>query len=238
MHFGQRPLNLRKRSKGEINIITVHDLKRSEEVKTFLTIAETQMRVLGYTEHSFRHVGIVSGTAGNIMESLGYSEREVELARIAGYLHDIGNAVNRTDHAHTGAILAYQILTKMGMPCEEAAQIMMAIGNHDERTGTAVSNISAALILADKSDVHRSRVRNSDIATFDIHDRVNYAVERSVISVNKEEKTADLALKINTEICPVMDYFEIFLTRMTMNRRAAAFLGLQFQLFVNESKLI
>ncbi len=219
-------------------ILTVHDIKKNEEVKTFLTIAETQMRVLGFTEHSFRHVGIVSGTAGNIMEHLGYSEREVELARIAGFLHDIGNAVNRNDHAHTGAILAYQLLTKMGMDYNEAADIMAAIGNHDEHTGTAVSNISAALILADKSDVHRSRVRNTDFATFDIHDRVNYAVERSVISVDKEKKTADLVLKIDTAICPVMDYFEIFLVRMTMNRRAAAFLGLQFQLFVNDSRLI
>jgi putative nucleotidyltransferase with HDIG domain len=196
------------------------------------------MRVLGYTEHSFRHVGIVSSTAGNIMEELGFSEREVELGRIAGYLHDIGNAVNRADHAHTGAILAYEMLSRMGMDCKEAAEIMMAIGNHDEKTGTPVSNISAALILADKSDVHRSRVRNTDIASFDIHDRVNYAVERSIISVNREDKSANLVLKIDTEICPVMDYFEIFLTRMTMNRRAAAFLGLQFQLFVNESKLI
>lgn len=196
------------------------------------------MRVLGYTEHSFRHVGIVSSTAGNIMEELGYSEREVELGRIAGYLHDIGNAVNRADHAHTGAILAYQMLTGMGMDCKESAEIMMAIGNHDELTGTPVSNISAALILADKSDVHRSRVRNTDVAHFDIHDRVNYAVERSVISVNREGKTANLVLKIDTEICPVMDYFEIFLGRMTMNRRAAAFLGLQFQLFINDSKLI
>lgn len=220
------------------NIITVHDIKKNEEVKTLLTIAETQMRVLGFTEHSFRHVGIVSGTAGNILEHLGYPEREVELARIAGYLHDIGNAINRNDHAHTGAIMAYQLLTRIGMDITEAAEVMAAIGNHDEHTGTAVSNISAALILADKSDVHRSRVRNTDFATFDIHDRVNYAVERSVISVDNEKKTADLVLKIDTAICPVMDYFEIFLERMTMNRRAAAFLGLQFQLFVNNSKLI
>jgi putative nucleotidyltransferase with HDIG domain len=219
-------------------MVTFHDIKKSEEVKTFLSIAETQMRVLGYTEHSFRHVGIVSSTAGNIMEELGFSEREVELSRIAGYLHDIGNAVNRADHAHTGAILAYQMLTGIGMDCKEAAEIMMAIGNHDELTGTPVSNISASLILADKSDVHRSRVRNTDLAHFDIHDRVNYAVERSVISVNSEEKSANLVLKIDTEICPVMDYFEIFLGRMTMNRRAAAFLGLQFQLFINDSKLI
>jgi len=219
-------------------MITVQDIRKSEEVKTFLSIAEKQMRILGYTEHSFRHVSLVSETAGRILEQLGYPVREVELAKIAGYLHDIGNAVNRNDHAHTGAILAYELLTRMGTDCSEAAEIMLAIGNHDEKTGTSVSNISAALILADKSDVHRSRVRNTDFATFDIHDRVNYAVEKSVITVNKDLKTADLVLQIDTSICPVMDYFEIFLTRMTMNRRAAAFLGLNFQLLINGSKLI
>ena len=219
-------------------MVTVRDIRESEEVRTFLSIAEKQMRILGYTEHSFRHVSLVSETAGRILEQLGYPEREVELAKIAGYLHDIGNAVNRTDHAHTGAVLAYEMLTRMGMDYTEAAEIMLAIGNHDERTGTSVSNISAALILADKSDVHRSRVRNTDFATFDIHDRVNYAVEKSVITINKEGKTADLILQIDTSICPVMDYFEIFLARMTMNRRAAAFLGLDFQLLINGSKLI
>ena len=219
-------------------MITIQDIRKSEEVKTFLTIAEKQMRILGYTEHSFRHVALVSENAGRILEQLSYPDREVELAKIAGYLHDIGNAVNRTDHAHTGAILAYEMLTRMGMECTEAAEIMLAIGNHDERTGTSVSNISAALILADKSDVHRSRVRNTDFATFDIHDRVNYAVEKSVITVDKVAKTADLVLQIDTSICPLMDYFEIFLARMTMNRRAAAFLGLNFQLLINGSKLI
>lgn len=219
-------------------MITVQDIKKSEEVKTFLSIAEKQMQILGYTEHSFRHVSLVSETAGKILDQLGHPKREVELVKIAGYLHDIGNAVNRTDHAHTGAILAYEMLSRMGMDFTEVAEIMLAIGNHDERTGASVSNISAALILADKSDVHRSRVRNTDFATFDIHDRVNYAVEKSVITVDKEAKTADLVLQIDTSICPVMDYFEIFLTRMTMNRRAAAFLGLHFQLLINGSKLI
>ncbi|MEN6316492.1 MAG: HD domain-containing protein [Clostridiaceae bacterium] len=219
-------------------MITVQDIKKSEEVRTFLSIAEKQMQILGYTEHSFRHVSLVSETAGRILEQLEHPEREVELVKIAGYLHDIGNAVNRTDHAHTGAVLAYEMLTRMGMDYTEAAEIMLAIGNHDERTGTSVSNISAALILADKSDVHRSRVRNTDFATFDIHDRVNYAVEKSVVTINKEVKTADLILQIDTSICPVMDYFEIFLARMTMNRRAAAFLGLNFQLLINGSKLI
>jgi putative nucleotidyltransferase with HDIG domain len=219
-------------------MVTIGDIKSNEEVRTFLSIAETQMRVLGYTEHSFRHVALVSENAGRILQQLGYPDREIELARIAGYLHDIGNAVNRNDHAHTGAMMAYNMLIRMGMDYREAAEIMMAIGNHDEHTGTAVSNISAALILADKSDVHRSRVRNTDIATFDIHDRVNYAVEKSTITIDKGNKTAVLELKIDTSICPVMDYFEIFLVRMTMNRRAAAFLGLQFQLLINDSRLI
>lgn len=219
-------------------LLTLEDLKNSREVKTFLEMAEISMEVQGFTEHSFRHVSLVSKTAGRILEKLEYDEREIELARIAGYLHDIGNAVNRTDHAHTGAALAYDILVRMGMDFPEAASIMLAIGNHDEKTGTAVSRISAALILADKSDVHRSRVRNTDFATFDIHDRVNYAVESSVINVNKDKKTAVLALDIDTKICPVMDYFEIFLARMTMNRRAAAFLGLNFQLVINGTQLL
>jgi len=218
--------------------VTIKDVKNSEEIKTFLRIAEKQLEVQGYTEHSFRHVELVSNTAGNILKDLGYDEREVELARIAGYLHDIGNAINRIDHAHSGAILAYNILTKMGMDYSDAAEVMLAIGNHDENTGTAVSNISAALILADKSDVHRSRVKNKDFATFDIHDRVNYAVESSSITVDREKRVAVLELNIYTKICPVMDYFEIFLTRMTMNRRAADFLGLNFQLIINGTRLL
>lgn len=218
--------------------ITLESIRKNDEVKTFLEIAERQLEVLGYTEHSFRHVGLVSATAGNILRELAYPGRVVELARIAGYLHDIGNAVNRMGHAHSGALLAYNILTKMGMDHKEAAEIMLAIGNHDEGSGTAVSSISAALILADKSDVHRSRVKNKDFATFDIHDRVNYAVEKSFVTVDKEKKTASLELRIDTKICPVMDYFEIFLTRMTMNRRAADFLGLEFQLIMNGSRLI
>ena len=219
-------------------MLTVQDLKNNDEVKSFLEIAEKQIEVLGYTEHSFRHVSLVSKNAGNMLEQLGYDARETELARIAGYLHDIGNAVNRVDHAHSGAIIAYGILVKLGMDYREAAEIMLAIGNHDEKSGTAVSNISAALIMADKSDVHRSRVRNTDFATFDIHDRVNYAVEKSSIRVVRDTKSAILELDIDTKICPVMDYFEIFLTRMTMNRRAASFLGLNFQLVINGTRLL
>ncbi|AUS96281.1 phosphohydrolase [Clostridium thermosuccinogenes] len=219
-------------------LITLADVKRNDEVKTFMEIADMQLSVKGYTEHSFRHVGLVSGTAGKIAENLGFDDRDIELSRIAGYMHDIGNAVNRMDHAHTGAILAYNVLTKMGMDHREAAKIMMAIGNHDENSGTAVSNISAALILADKSDVHRSRVRNRDFSTFDIHDRVNYAVESSRITVDSKEKIAALELEIDTKISPVMDYFEIFLVRMTMCRKAAEFLGLKFQLIINGTHLL
>ena len=218
--------------------VTLDQVKENTEVRTFLEIAKKQMDVQGYTEHSFRHVALVSKSAGDILKVLGFKDREVELARIAGYMHDIGNTVNRVDHAHSGAILAYGMLTKMGMDSKEAAEIMVAIGNHDEGTGTAVSSISAALILADKSDVHRSRVTNSDFATFDIHDRVNYAVESSNIYVDNEKKAAVLELHIDTGICPVMDYFEIFLARMTMNRRAANFLGLNFQLLINGTRLL
>ncbi|MDP4094696.1 MAG: HD domain-containing protein [Bacillota bacterium] len=218
--------------------ITLEDVKKNQEVRNFLEVSERQLEAMGYTEHSFRHVGLVSNSAGNILKALEHDEHEIELARIAGYLHDIGNAVNRVDHAHSGAILAYGILTKSGMEYSDASEIMLAIGNHDEGTGTAVSNISSALILADKSDVHRSRVRNRDFGTFDIHDRVNYAVESSDISVHQEEKSVLLELRIDTNICPVMDYFEIFLTRMTMCRRAANYLGLNFQLIINNSRLL
>jgi len=219
-------------------LITLEDVKKNEEVNTLLRLAQKQLEIRGFTEHSFRHVGRTSNTAGNILRKLGHAPREVELVKIAGYLHDIGNAVNRQDHAHTGAYMAYGILTKMGMGYDEAGEIMQAIGNHDESSGTAVSNISAALILADKSDVHRSRVTNHDIATFDIHDRVNYAVVKSELVIEPENSKAILQLEIDTLICPVMDYFEIFLDRMKMNRRAAEFLGLKFELVINRNQLL
>jgi putative nucleotidyltransferase with HDIG domain len=221
-----------------IFLLTLEDIKKNEEVNTLLRLAQKQLEIRGFTEHSFRHVGRTSNTAGNILKKLGHDPREVELARIAGYLHDIGNAVNRQDHAHTGAYMAYRILTAMGMDFEEAGEIMQAIGNHDESSGTAVSNISAALILADKSDVHRSRVTNQDIATFDIHDRVNYAVVKSELVVDPENRKAILQLEIDTLICPVMDYFEIFLDRMKMNRSAAEFLGMKFELVINKTQLL
>lgn len=192
----------------------------------------------GYTEHSYRHIGIVSNRAGNILEKLGYPERTVELAKIAGYMHDIGNCINRVDHAHSGAILAYQILKDMGMPVEERTQIMMAIGNHDEKTGTAVSDISAALILADKSDVHRDRVIKHNLSNFGIHDRVNYAVTNADLKMDAENRKIMLDLTIDTEICPVLDYFEIFMDRTMMSKYAAKYLKIWFELVINDTKLL
>ena len=219
-------------------MINFEDVKKNEEVNNLLKLAQKQLEIRGFTEHSFRHVGRTAKTAGLILEKLDHDAREIELARIAGYLHDIGNAINRMDHAHTGAYMAYRILTDMGMSYEEAGEIMQAIGNHDEDSGTAVSNISAALILADKSDVHRSRVTNQDLSTFDIHDRVNYAVVKSELKVDANDMRVILQLEIDTLICPVMDYFEIFLDRMKMNRGAAEFLGLRFSLVINENQLL
>lgn len=192
----------------------------------------------GYTEHSHRHISIVSKRAGDILEKLNYPERTVELARIAGYLHDIGNCVNRTDHAHSGAILAYNILKDMGMPVEERTEIMMAIGNHDEKTGTAVNDISAAIILADKSDVHRNRVTNTNLSTFDIHDRVNYAVTNADLNIDSENKVVVLDLTIDTNLCPVLDYFEIFMDRTMMSKYAAKYLKIWFELIINNTKLL
>lgn len=192
----------------------------------------------GYTEHSYRHLGIVSKRAGDILRDLGYDERTVELTRIAGYMHDIGNCVNRVDHAHSGAILSYQILKDMGMTVEERTEIMMAIGNHDESTGTAISNISAALILADKSDVDRSRVSKTNIATFDIHDKVNYAVTNSELKLDTENKIITLKLNIDTKICPVLDYFKIFMDRTIMSKYAAKYLKIWYEIVINNTKLL
>ena len=216
----------------------LEDVKNDKEVNVLVDNTERQLTELGYTEHGRRHIGIVSEIAGNILEELGYSEREIELARIAVYLHDIGNSINRMDHAHTGAILACDILKRLGMPLEDAAEIMMAIGNHDENSGTAVSTVSAALILADKSDVHRSRVRNENLSRFDIHDRVNYAVEEAKVEVDTENKKIYLKLKIDTEICPVIKYFEIFLDRMLMCKKAASYLDVWFHLEINGAVLL
>ena len=192
----------------------------------------------GYTEHSYRHLGIVSERAGNILRDLGFDERTVELTRIAGYMHDIGNCVNRVDHAHSGAILSYNILKDMGMDVNERTEIMMAIGNHDENTGTAISNISAALILADKSDVARSRVSKTNIAIFDIHDKVNYAVTNADLKLDAENRVITLKLDIDTKICPVLDYFKIFMDRTIMSKYAAKYLKIWYELIINNTKLL
>ena len=192
----------------------------------------------GYTEHSYRHLEIVSERAGNILRDLGFDERTVELTRIAGYMHDIGNCVNRVDHAHSGAILSYNILKDMGMDVSERTEIMMAIGNHDENTGTAISNISAALILADKSDVARSRVSKTNIATFDIHDKVNYAVTNADLKLDAENRVITLKLDIDTKICPVLDYFKIFMDRTIMSKYAAKYLKIWYELIINNTKLL
>lgn len=219
-------------------MITLEQVKNNKEVEALIIGTQKQLDGLGYTEHSHRHISIVSKRAGDILQELGYPKRTVELARIAGYLHDIGNCVNRTDHAHSGAILAYNILKDMGMPVEERVEIMMAIGDHDEKTGTAVSEISAALILADKSDVHRNRVINQNLSTFDIHDRVNYAVTDAKLEIDKETRRVILDLKIDTKLCPVLDYFEIFMDRTMMSKYAAKYLNIWFELVINGTKLL
>ena len=219
-------------------MITLEDIKNNKEVNQLILGAQEQLDALGYTEHSYRHIGIVSKRAGDILETLGYDPKRVELARIAGYLHDIGNCVNRNDHAHLGAILAYNILKDMGMDDKDRVDIMMAIGNHDEKTGTAVSDISAALILADKSDAHRDRVTNRNLSTFDKHDKVNYAVTDSSFIINKEERKIVLKFEIDTKISPVLDYFEIFMDRTMMSKYAAKFLNMWFELIINDTKLL
>ena len=219
-------------------MITLEDVKKNEEVESFIKASQKQLNALGYTEHSYRHIGIVSARTGEILRKLGYDERTIQLGEIAGYLHDIGNCVNRVDHAHSGAILAYNILKEMGMPAEERTEIVMAIGNHDEETGTAVSDISAALILADKSDVHRDRVTNTNMSTFDIHDRVNYAVTDANLEIDAEERKVKLNLTIDTQICPVLDYFQIFMDRTMMSKYAAKFLHIWFELVINGTKLL
>lgn len=218
--------------------MTYEEIKNNDAINTYIRHADASLLALGYTEHSFAHVTSVAETAGYILETLGYSPREVELAKIAGYMHDLGNLVNRIDHSQSGAVMAFRILDKLNMPPDEIAAIVTAIGNHDEGTGVPVNAISAALILADKSDVRRSRVRNSDEMNLDIHDRVNYSVIKSRLKINEEHTLIKLKLSIDTRYGSVMDYFEIFLGRMIMCRKAAEKLGLEFKLIINEQQLI
>ena len=213
-------------------------IRQSEAIKVYIQRADESLAALGFTEHSFAHVTKVAETVKYILETLGYSEHDVEMGMIAAYLHDIGNLINRSEHAQSGAIMAFRILDEMGMPAEDVATIVTAIGNHDEGTGVPVNDIAAALILADKSDVRRSRVRNQDQQTFDIHDRVNYSVEKSVLKINQEHSLIKLKLSVDTHYSSVMDYFEIFLQRMIMCRKAAEKLGMTFKLMINEQSLI
>ena len=221
-----------------MEIVTLAMIQENTKVKTLIQKADDNLGALGYTEHGFRHCRLTGRAAQRVIVELDGVSREAELAGIAGYLHDIGNVMGRREHDVAGAIMAMQILQELNMPLEEVADIAAAIGNHDEEEGRVVNKITAALILADKSDVHRSRVRNRDIATFDIHDRVNYAVEESRLNIDSQDRVITLALKIDTSISQVMEYFEIFLTRMVMCRRAAAFLDARFSLTINEVTLL
>ncbi len=217
---------------------TFTDIKNSGEVNTYIKQADASLEALGYTEHSFAHATFCAQKAGILLKELGYSRHEVELAKIAAYMHDIGNVINRGDHAQSGAVMAFRILDKMGMKPEDTAAIITAIGNHDEKTAFPVNAVAAAVILADKTDVRRSRVRCKDTIFTDIHDRVNYAVEKTELKLNNEKKTLTVHFTIDTGISPVMDYFEIFLDRMLLCCKAANFFGLKFKININGSDLL
>ena len=219
-------------------MISYESIRQNEDIRAYIRGADDSLCALGYTEHSFAHVTKVAETAAYILSELDQDEHTVELAKIAGFLHDIGNLVNRVDHSQSGAIIAFRILDKLGMPAEDIAVIVSAIGNHDEGTGVAVNPVAAALIIADKCDVRRSRVRNADFSTFDIHDRVNYSVEESSLLLSEDKKSINLSLRVDPAISAVMDYFDIFLGRMIMCRKAAVNLGLSFALTINGQKLL
>ncbi len=219
-------------------MIPLEKLRENEEIRTYITRADESLVALGYTEHSFPHVTRVAEISAYILETMGYPPQLVELSKIAGYLHDIGNLVNRIDHSQSGAVMAFRILDHLNFTADEIATVVTAIGNHDEGTGVPVNPLAAALILADKSDVRRSRVRNTDITNFDIHDRVNYSVKKSLLKINEEHTNIKLKLSIDTKYGSVMDYFEIFLNRMILCRKAAEKLELDFKLIINEQQLI
>jgi metal-dependent HD superfamily phosphatase/phosphodiesterase len=216
-----------------------YDLIRSnEEVLSYINAGDHVLEVMGYTEHGVIHTSIVASWSSEILEAFGYDEKDIELVKIASFLHDIGNVVNRVNHAHSGAIMAFEILTRLSMHPSDIAKIISAIGNHDEGSGLPISPIAAALMIADKSDVRRSRVRNENLIEFDIHDRVNYAVEKAELKVNASEKSITLDLSIDTSIAPKIEYFEIFLSRMIMCRKAAHTLGASFILMMNGSRML
>lgn len=219
-------------------MITFEEIKKNEAINTYIKKADESLVALGYTEHNFAHVTKVAVDAAYILETLGYSEHDIELAKIAGYMHDIGNLVNRVDHSQSGAIMAFKILTDLGFEPEDVATITTAIGNHDEGDGVPVNAIAAALIIADKSDVRYTRVRNTDLPSFDIHDRVNYSVKKSSIKINGDKTLLKLKLDVDTRISSVVNYFEIFLGRMVLCRKACEKLGLEFKLIINEQQLM
>lgn len=219
-------------------MITLQDVEKYPKVITYIAKADSYMKSIGYTEHGKRHASIAAKNARNILTKLNYPKRKAELAAIAAYLHDIGNLITRKDHGQTSALLASMILEEMGMNLEEIAEIMGAIGNHEEEYGDPISDIAAAVIIADKSDVHRSRVRTPSLIKFDIHDRVNYGAERSVVNIDVKSKKISFVLRIDTKISQVMEYFEIFLSRMIISKRAANFLGCDFELIINDVKLM
>lgn len=222
---------------GEVIKMTYEEIKKNDAINAYIRKADESLVALGYTEHSFAHVTKVAATAAYILETLSYPERDIELVKIAGYLHDIGNLINRTEHAQSGAVMAFRILDNLNFPPEEIATIATAIGNHDEGTAQPVNHIAAALILADKTDVRRSRVRNNDKTGFDIHDRVNYSVTRSDVIIDTEKKAIRLELEIETKYSSVMSYFEIFLGRMLLCKKAAERLGLKFVLQINGQRI-
>ena len=218
--------------------MTFEEIEKNETIRAYISKADESLVALGYTEHSFAHVTHVAAMAGYLLETLGYDAHTVELAKIAGYLHDIGNLVNRIEHSQSGAVMAFQILTSLGFGAEDVATIVTAIGNHDEGTGVPVNAVAAALILADKTDVRRNRVRGRDRTKFDIHDRVNFAAISSVLHMDRDKRQITLDIQLDDEICSVLDYFEIFLERMLMCRRAAEMLGCSFKLKANGSKVL
>ena len=227
-----------KNSNKNQKTITIEDIKRNPTVITLVDRADRMLAQIGYTEHGNRHCSLAAKIAYNIMIRLGRGEHRAQLAAIAGYLHDIGNLINRDYHAQTAAVMAFSILKEMGMNIEDISEVIAAIGNHDEKDGFPVSDISAAVVLADKTDVHRSRVRDSGQIKVDIHDRVNYAAESSFLKIDDKEKVACLEITIDTSISQVMEYFEIFLSRMLVCKRAAEYLGLKFELVINDNKLL
>lgn len=219
-------------------MISYEKIIDSEAIRTYITCADESLAALGYTEHSFTHVLHVAETAGYILKTIGYDDETVEIAKTAGYLHDIGNLVNRKEHSQSGAVMAWSILNDMGGEPSEIATIVTAIGNHDEGTGVPVNDVAAAVILADKADVRRSRVRNRDTVNFDIHDRVNYSVIESVLEINEDKTKIQLKLTVDTEYGSIMDFFEIFMERMLMCKKAADKIGLKFELIINGQHLI